>query len=110
MQRGRMVHRLRGVVRREARYLMRGGEPTAELLRHIGPDVPTDVQVLEVLDLCMQVGGVLLSTGEPAGETSATMMRLAAACGLPAVDVDITFNSITMCTSSTIRVVKASRV
>ena len=97
MQRGRMVHRLRGVVRREARYLVRGGEPTAELLRHIGPDVPTDVQVLEVLDLCMQVGGVLLSTGEPAGETSATMMRLAAACGLPAVDVDITFNSITMC-------------
>ncbi|MGK5682236.1 threonine/serine ThrE exporter family protein [Actinoplanes sp. URMC 104] len=92
-----MVHRLRGVVRREARDLMRGGEPTAELLRHIGPDVPTDMQVLEVLDLCMQVGGVLLSTGEPAGETSATMMRLAAACGLPAVDVDITFNSITMC-------------
>ncbi|MGK5683509.1 threonine/serine ThrE exporter family protein [Actinoplanes sp. URMC 104] len=97
MSQGRIARRLRGVVRREARDLLRGGEPTAELLRPVGPDVPTDAQVLEVLDLCMQVGEVLLSSGEPAGETSATMTRLAAACGLPTVDVDITFNSITMC-------------
>jgi uncharacterized membrane protein YjjP (DUF1212 family) len=97
MRESQIVHRLGGIVRREARVLLRGGEPTAELLRHIGPEVPTDAQVLEVLDLCIQVGEVLLSTGEPVGETSATMMRLAAACGLPTVDVDITFNAITMC-------------
>lgn len=77
--------------------LLRGGEPTVDLLRQIGPDVPADTQVIEVLDLCIQVGEVLLSTGVPVDETSATMMRLAAACGLPTVDVDITFNAITMC-------------
>jgi uncharacterized membrane protein YjjP (DUF1212 family) len=93
----RFIRRLRGVLRREARELMRGGPPTDELLRPVGPEVPSDTQVLQVLDLCMGVGEVLLSSGEPAGETSATMLRLAAACGLPTVDVDITFASITMC-------------
>jgi uncharacterized membrane protein YjjP (DUF1212 family) len=92
----RFIRRLRGVLRREARDLMRGGPPTDELLP-VGPDVPSDTHVLQVLDLCMRVGEVLMSSGEPAGETSATMIRLAAACGLPTVDVDITFNSITMC-------------
>ena len=53
--------------------------------------------MLQVLDLCMQVGEVLLSSGEAAADTSATMTRLAAACGLATVDVDITFTSITMC-------------
>src|SRR4051794_4125624 len=75
----------------------RGAPPTGELLRPVGPDVPSDAQVLQVLDLCMQVGEVLLSSGEPAVETSDTMTRLAAALGLPAVDVDITFTAITMC-------------
>ncbi len=84
-------------MRREAHELLRGGPPTANLLRPVGPDVPADSQVLQVLDLCMQVGEVLLGSGEPAGDTAATMMRLAAACGLPTVDVDITFISITMC-------------
>jgi len=97
MRPGSLVRWARGAVAREAQGLLRGGEPTVELLRHLGPDVPTDAQVLEVLDLCIQVGEVLLSTGEPVGETSTTMTRLAAACGLPTVDVDITFNSITMC-------------
>ena len=51
----------------------------------------------QVLDLCMRVGEVLLSSGEAAADTSATMTRLAGACGLDTVDVDITFTSITMC-------------
>ena len=93
----RLTRRLRGVLGREAHDLLRGGPPTAELLRPVEPDVPSDAKVQQVLDLCMQVGEVLLSSGEPAGDTSATMMRLAAACGLPTVDVDITFTSITMC-------------
>ena len=92
-----MTRRFRGALRREAHDLLRGGPPTANLLRPVGPEVPSDAQVQQVLDLCMQVGEVLLGTGEPAGETAATMMRLAAACDLPTVDVDITFTSITMC-------------
>ena len=93
----RFTRRLRNALRGEGRDLLRGGPPTAELLRPVGPDVPSDARVLQVMDLCMRVGEVLLSSGEPVGETSATMLRLAAACGLPTVDVDITFNSITMC-------------
>jgi uncharacterized membrane protein YjjP (DUF1212 family) len=88
---------LRGAVRREAQDLLRGGPPTAELLRPVGPAVPSDAHVQQVLDVCMQVGGVLLGCGEPAEETSDTMMRMAAALGLPTVDIDITFNSITIC-------------
>jgi uncharacterized membrane protein YjjP (DUF1212 family) len=93
----RFSRRLRGAVRREAHELLQGGPPTADLLRPVGPDVPSDAQVQQVLDLCMRVGEVLLSSGEPAEATSAMMTRLAAACGLPTVDVDITFTSITMC-------------
>ena len=77
--------------------LLRGGPPTVELLRPVAPDVPSDERVQQVLDLCMGFGEVLLSSGESAEETSATMMRVAAACGLPTVDVDITFTAITMC-------------
>ena len=92
----RFTRRIRDALRGEARELLRGGPPTAELLRPTG-HVPSDAQVLQVLDLCIRVGEVLLSSGEPVGETSATMTRLAAACGLATVDVDITFTSITMC-------------
>ena len=77
--------------------MLRGGPPTAQLLRPVGPDLLSDEWVLQVLDFCMQVGEVLLSSGEAAADTSATMRRLAEACGLATVDVDITFTSITMC-------------
>jgi uncharacterized membrane protein YjjP (DUF1212 family) len=92
----RFIRWLRNALRLETRDLLRGGPPTAELLQPVG-HVPSDARVLQVLDVCMRVGEVLLSSGEPAGETSETMIRLAAAWGLPTVDVDITFNSITMC-------------
>src|SRR5690349_6652521 len=92
-----ILGRFRGRLRRDARELMRGGPPTADLLRPVGPEVPSDAEVVQVVDLCMGVGEVLLSSGEPAGETAQTMTRLAAACGLPTVDVDINFNSVTMC-------------
>jgi uncharacterized membrane protein YjjP (DUF1212 family) len=93
----RFTRKLRHALRGEVRDLLRGGPPTAELLRPVGPDVPSDAQVLQVLDLCMGVGEVLLASGEPVAETSATMTRLAAACGLATVDIDITFTSIIMC-------------
>ena len=94
---GRLTRRFRGVVRREAHDLLHGGPPTLDLLRPIGPAVPSDAQVQQVLDVCMGVGEVLLASGEPAVETTETMLRMAAALGLPTVDIDITFNSITMC-------------
>jgi len=93
----RFNRRLRDVLRREARDVLRGGPPTVELLRPVGPEIPSDERVYQVLDLCLQVGEVLLSSGEAAVDTRATMARLAAACGLDTVEVDITFTSITMC-------------
>ena len=88
---------IRDALRREARGVLHGGPPTVELLRPVGPDIPSDDRVFQVLDLCLQVGEVLLSSGEAAADTSTTMTRLAAACGLATVDVDITFTSIIMC-------------
>jgi uncharacterized membrane protein YjjP (DUF1212 family) len=92
-----LIRRFRGALRREAQDLLRGGPPTADLLRPVGPEVPSDAEVQQVLDLCMQVGEVLLSNGETVGQTSDTMRQLAAALGLPTVDVGITFTSILMC-------------
>ena len=91
------TRRVRSKLRREAHGLITPGPPTVEVLRPIGPEVPGDAHVQEVLDLCMRVGEVLLSSGESAEETTGVMLRLAAACGLSAVDVDITFTAITMC-------------
>ena len=93
----RFTRRVRSAFRREAYGLLHAGPPSVPLLRPIGPQVPDDARVQQVLDLCMQVGEVLLSSGESADETTETMLRLAASCGLSAVDVDITFTSITMC-------------
>lgn len=77
--------------------MLEGGPPTVELLRPVGQHVPLDQHVFQVLDLCLQVGEVLLSSGEAAAETTATMTRLATACGLKTVEIDVTFTSITMC-------------
>jgi uncharacterized membrane protein YjjP (DUF1212 family) len=75
--------------------MLLGGPPTGELLRPIGPDdIPSDERSFQVLDLCLRVGEVLLSSGESAAETTATMTRLAHACGLVTVEIDITFTSI----------------
>ncbi|WP_214401847.1 threonine/serine ThrE exporter family protein [Pseudonocardia lacus] len=93
----RFTRRVRGTLRRDPHGLLHGGPPTQPALRPIGPEVPSDSHVQQVLDLCMQVGEVLLSSGENAEETTARMLRISAAAGLPTVDVDITFTSITMC-------------
>jgi uncharacterized membrane protein YjjP (DUF1212 family) len=93
----RFTRRVRSALRREAHGLLHAGPPTVQLMRPLGPRVPDDARVQQVLDLCMRVGEVLLSSGESVDETTQTMMRLAATAGLSAVDVDITFSSITMC-------------
>ena len=93
----RFTRRVRRALRREAHELMQPGPSTVPLMRQIGPEVPDDAEVLQVIDLCMRVGEVLLSSGESAGETTDTILRIADACGLSTVDVDITFTSITIC-------------
>ena len=84
-------------VRRPARKLLTPGPPTVELLHPVGPEVPDDRHVQQVIDLCIRIGEVLLSSGEGSGETTETMLRVADAFGLAAVDVDITFTAITIC-------------
>jgi uncharacterized membrane protein YjjP (DUF1212 family) len=93
----RFTRRVRSALRREAHGFLHAGPPTVQLMRPLGPRVPDDARVQQVLDLCMRVGEVLLSSGESVDETTQTMMRLASTAGLSAVDVDITFSSITMC-------------
>ena len=93
----RLGRRLRSAVRRPARKLLTPGPPTVELLHPVGPQVPDDRHVQQVLDLCIRIGEVLLSSGEGSGETTETMLRVADAFGLTAVDVDITFTAITIC-------------
>jgi uncharacterized membrane protein YjjP (DUF1212 family) len=93
----RIRRRVRDRLRRETRDILQGGPPTVELLRPIGPEIPSDERVFHVLDFCLQVGEVLLSSGEAAADTSATMTRLAHALGLATVEIDITFTSISMC-------------
>lgn len=92
----RLANRLRATLRRDARRLLAAGPPTLPMLM-VGPQVPDDARVQEVLDLCMRVGEVQLSSGESVAVVTDLMLRLADACGLPAVDVDITFTSITIC-------------
>lgn len=93
----RLARRVRSAVRRPARKLLTAGPSTAPLLHPVGPEVPDDRHVQQVMDLCMQIGEVLLSSGEGAGETTDTMLRVADAFGLAAVDVDITFTAVTIC-------------
>ena len=94
---GRFSQRFRTALRREARALVEPGPPSLRLMAPMGPRVPDDARVQQVLDLCMRVGEVLLSSGEGADETTETMLKLAEVSGLPSVDVDVTFTSITIC-------------
>ena len=55
--------------------MLRGGPPTVELMRPVGPEIPSDERVYLVLDFCLKVGEVLLSSGEAAVDTRATMGR-----------------------------------
>lgn len=88
---------MRSVVRRPVRKLLTPGPTTAPLLHPIGPEVPDDRHVQQVIDLCMRVGEILLSSGEGSGETTETMLRIAEAFGLSAADVDITGTAVTVC-------------
>jgi hypothetical protein len=93
----RLARRVRSAVRRPARKLLTPGPTTAPLLHPIGPQVPDDRHVQQVIDLCMRIGEVLLSSGEGSGETTEAMLHVADAFGLSALDADITFTAVTIC-------------
>jgi uncharacterized membrane protein YjjP (DUF1212 family) len=95
--RGGWLHDLNGRLHlRHGHAGVGADERVAVAAPEVGPSVPDDTQVLQVLDLAMRVGEVLLSSGEGVGETTETMLRLADAGGLPTCEVDITFTSMTM--------------
>ncbi len=51
---------------------------------------------LQILDLCLRVGEVLLSSGAGAADVTATMSSMAWHLGLRGVDVDVTFTSLSL--------------
>ena len=53
-------------------------------------------QVGLVLDLCLRVGEILLSSGAGAADVSVTMQAVAAHYGLRQPEVDVTFTSLAM--------------
>jgi uncharacterized membrane protein YjjP (DUF1212 family) len=94
--RGGWLHDLNGRWQLRHSHDGLGGDGLPGIPPEAGPSVPDDSQVLQVLDLAMRIGEVLLSSGEGVAETTAAMLRLADAGGLPTCEVDITFTSITM--------------
>jgi hypothetical protein len=52
----RVARRVRSAVGRPAHRLLTPGPTTAPLLHPVGPQVPDDRQVQQVIDLCMRIG------------------------------------------------------
>ena len=84
-------------MRRPARKLLTPGPQTVQLLHPIGPEVPDDRHVQQVIDLCIRIGDPQHGLGRLARALAAGQQHLADAFGLSAVDVDVTFTAITIC-------------
>ena len=59
-------------------------------------DLDDDGAVTDVLNLALEIGGILLSSGEGAADTVAQAESVAAAFGLPSATVEVTFTSLTI--------------
>lgn len=59
-------------------------------------DLDDDAAVTDVLNLSLEIGGILLSSGEGAADTVAQVQSVAAAFGLPGASVEITFTSLSI--------------
>ncbi|WP_255584404.1 threonine/serine exporter ThrE family protein [Dietzia sp. ANT_WB102] len=57
-------------------------------------DLDDDGAVTDVLNLALEIGGILLSSGEGAADTVAQAESVAAAFGLPSATVEVTFTSL----------------
>lgn len=60
------------------------------------PATPPTNELTLILDFCLRVGELLLSSGAGAADVTATMLSVARRLGAPDADVDITFTSLTM--------------
>ena len=59
-------------------------------------DLDDDGAVTDVLNLALEIGGILMSAGEGAADTVAQAESVAAAFGLPNATVEVTFTSLTI--------------
>ena len=59
-------------------------------------DLDDDAAVTDVLNLALEIAGILLSSGEGAADTVAQAESVAAAFGLPGATVEVTFTSLTI--------------
>lgn len=59
-------------------------------------DLDDDAAVTDVLNLSLEIAGILLSSGEGAADTVAQAESVAAAFGLPHATVEVTFSSLTI--------------
>ncbi|WP_238529225.1 threonine/serine ThrE exporter family protein [Dietzia alimentaria] len=59
-------------------------------------DLDDDGAVTDVLNLALEIGGILLSSGEGAADTVAQAESVAAAFGLPGATVEVTFTAMTI--------------
>lgn len=72
------------------------GPPTAPIgLRALRSEMD-DATAHAALGLALRIGESMLAVGAPAADVTATMLRVAAACGLISCHVDITFTSLTV--------------
>ena len=63
----------------------------------LGPALPSERTVGEVLDLALRVGEVLMTSGAGAADVTATVLAVTDAYGLPHCEVDVIFTSISIC-------------
>jgi uncharacterized membrane protein YjjP (DUF1212 family) len=63
----------------------------------IGPELPSESTVNQVLDLTMRIGEILMASGAGAADVTATAIAVTSAFGLPHCEVDVIFSSISVC-------------
>ncbi|HKN98094.1 MAG TPA: threonine/serine exporter family protein, partial [Pseudonocardiaceae bacterium] len=63
----------------------------------IGPALPDDATVNQVLDVALRIGEVLMASGAGASDVTATVIAVTSAFGLPHCEVDVIFTSISIC-------------
>ncbi|CAM3309632.1 threonine/serine exporter ThrE family protein [Occultella aeris] len=83
-------------LRARARRAMAGDGPPTVTFAMVRKESGLTAEVeRSVLDLVLRTGEVMIATGAPVADTTAVMLRLAAAYGVTNCQVDITFISIT---------------
>lgn len=60
------------------------------------PTAPQQRRTHQAVDLCLQVGEILMSNGAGAADVSSSMQLLAGNLGLVGIEVDVTFTSLSM--------------